>query len=358
MNRIKNILAFVGVWVTSLVSLLIVAAWISPEIHGYGIAVILFVPIILASLTVYIRKKKEIREAKTFSAPQEPVLPAGQMDKTLELPSFVPPRSVRQQEKLARQLLASINISWGFALEASSMSAFVMYLDRVVSSAEKLKLLDKIPYTCRPEPFILRIQDEYQLHLCNALVRMKDDVVASINNEYRNSREFQEKAFNDFRKDIDSVRNRLSPGTMALADRCIADVDQLLNPVSQTQVARIRSIDFMDGREFEFWCADVLRKNGFCDVEVTKGSGDQGVDVLAEKDGVKYAIQCKCYSSDLGNKPIQEVNAGKTIYHCQIGAVMTNRYFTQGAKDAAAATGILLWNRDTVQQMAKHAGMF
>lgn len=36
---------------------------------------------------------------------------------------------------------------------------------------------------------------------------------------------------------------------------------------------------------------------------------------------------------------------------------MTNRYFTQGAKDAAEATGILLWDRDVVQKLAKLANM-
>lgn len=116
-------------------------------------------------------------------------------------------------------------------------------------------------------------------------------------------------------------------------------------------------IDTMEGHDFEYWCADVLRKNGFTDVKVTQGSGDQGVDVLAVKDGIKYAVQCKCYSSDLGNKPVQEVHTGKSIYHCQIGAVMTNRHFTQGAKDAAEATGVLLWDRDTVERMANTAGI-
>ena len=107
----------------------------------------------------------------------------------------------------------------------------------------------------------------------------------------------------------------------------------------------------MEGHEFEHWCADLLKKNGFSNVEVTVGSGDQGVDVLARKDGIRYAIQCKCYSKDLGNKPVQEVNTGKTIYHCQIGVVMTNRYFTKGAKDAADATGVLLWDRNKLKQM-------
>ena len=47
--------------------------------------------------------------------------------------------------------------------------------------------------------------------------------------------------------------------------------------------------------------------------------------------GNKYAIQCKCYSSDLGNSPVQEVHAGKSMYNCHVGVVMTNRHFTSGS---------------------------
>lgn len=122
-----------------------------------------------------------------------------------------------------------------------------------------------------------------------------------------------------------------------------------------SEEAELEKIDFMEGHQFEHWCAGLLQRIGFVNVEVTQGSGDQGVDVLAEKDGIKYAIQCKCYSSDLGNKPIQEVNTGKAIYHCQIGAVITNRYFTQGGKEAAKATGILLWDRDWIREKLKEA---
>ena len=42
----------------------------------------------------------------------------------------------------------------------------------------------------------------------------------------------------------------------------------------------------MEGHEFEYFCADLLKQKGFVDVEVTKGSGDYGVDILAEKEGV------------------------------------------------------------------------
>ncbi len=111
------------------------------------------------------------------------------------------------------------------------------------------------------------------------------------------------------------------------------------------------SIDEMEGHEFEQWCAELLRKNGFENVEVTKGSHDQGVDILAKKDDIRYAIQCKCYASALGNTPVQEVFTGKMIYHCHVGVVMTNSFFTEGAKKAAEATGVILWDRDRLQRM-------
>lgn len=129
--------------------------------------------------------------------------------------------------------------------------------------------------------------------------------------------------------------------------------------VKENQFASVASdlekLDTMEGHDFEYWCASLLKKIGFTNVEVTQGSGDQGVDILAEKDGIRYAIQCKCYSSDLGNSPVQEVSAGKMMpqYHCQVGAVITNRYFTKGAKDLADATGTLLWDRDWIANTLK-----
>lgn len=109
-------------------------------------------------------------------------------------------------------------------------------------------------------------------------------------------------------------------------------------------------IDAMDGSSFEAWCAELLQRIGFCNILISGKSGDQGVDILAEKEDIKYAIQCKCYSSDLGNTPIQEVYAGKMFYNCHVGAVMTNRHFTDGGRQLASSTGVLLWDRDWIQK--------
>lgn len=110
-------------------------------------------------------------------------------------------------------------------------------------------------------------------------------------------------------------------------------------------------IDVMDGHAFEFWCANLLRSNGFYNVSVTPGSNDQGVDIVAQKEEIHYAIQCKCFSSDLGNKPVQEVFAGKEMYNCQVAVVITNRHFTSGAKALAEKTRVLLWDREKIIEM-------
>ena len=97
--------------------------------------------------------------------------------------------------------------------------------------------------------------------------------------------------------------------------------------------------------------SDLLRKNGFSEVFVTPGSGDQGVDVLATKGGVKYAFQCKNYASPLSNTPIQEVSAGKIYYNCHVGVVLTNSTFTASAIALAQATGVLLWDRSVLVEL-------
>lgn len=111
------------------------------------------------------------------------------------------------------------------------------------------------------------------------------------------------------------------------------------------------SYDNMEGHQFEYFCADILKENGFKNVEVTQGSGDHGIDILAEKDGITYAIQCKCYSSNIGNAAVQQAHTGKSLYHKDIAVVLTNRYFTPQAQQEAAALGVKLWDRDKLNSM-------
>lgn len=116
---------------------------------------------------------------------------------------------------------------------------------------------------------------------------------------------------------------------------------------------RPSEMDLMEGHEFEYYCAELLKKSGFQEVEVTRGSGDYGIDILAEKDGVTYAIQCKRYNAPVGVKAVQEAYAGRDYYDRMVGAVLTNQYFTQPAVEAARKLKILLWDRGYLESMAE-----
>lgn len=121
--------------------------------------------------------------------------------------------------------------------------------------------------------------------------------------------------------------------------------------LGQARRRRPDDIDLMEGHDFEEFCASLLRKEGFLEVEVTKGSGDYGIDILAEKDGVTYAIQCKCYATPVGVKAVQEAYAGRDYYDRMVGAVLTNQYFTTPAVEAAKRLKILLWDRGYLERM-------
>lgn len=115
---------------------------------------------------------------------------------------------------------------------------------------------------------------------------------------------------------------------------------------------KVHEMDELEGHDFEYYCADILKKDGFENVEVTKGSGDFGVDILAEKDGITYAFQCKCYDDTVGVKAVQEVYAGRDYYDRMVGVVMTNQYFTEPAQMMAVKLRIVLWDRDKLDELS------
>lgn len=121
---------------------------------------------------------------------------------------------------------------------------------------------------------------------------------------------------------------------------------------------RFRRMDFdrMDGWEFEEYVAELFMRNGFSHVEVTKGSGDQGVDILADKDGVSYAVQCKHYTSKIPNKAVQEAYAGARFYGCDVPVVLTNSYFLPSALELGDEIGVELWDREELKRLIRMAG--
>lgn len=142
------------------------------------------------------------------------------------------------------------------------------------------------------------------------------------------------------------------PILTGLAVLCLALLIGFLWHTLRGRIGRkVLVMDDLEGHDFEHFCADLLEQNGFVDVEVTRGSGDYGIDILAEKDGVTYAIQCKRYQGPVGVEAVQQAYAGRDYYDRMVGAVMTNQYFTAPAVSAAKRLKILLWDRGYIDSM-------
>jgi restriction system protein len=108
--------------------------------------------------------------------------------------------------------------------------------------------------------------------------------------------------------------------------------------------ASMRAIDAMTGTEFEGYVAARLRRAGW-QVTFTPVIGDYGVDLIAQRDGKSVAIQCKRHGKSVGVAAVQQVVSGARHHGCTKSIVISNREFTQAAKQLAATHGCQLIGR-------------
>lgn len=270
-------------------------------------------------------------------------------------------QSKKKLQARAEDLIITADLDKDLANKTVYFDTFMEYYDEILACFEELsEITDKIKLQGiigNPKYDYDRLKNDKQRHMRDALEREYDRIVEEGTTVYRNDLRKTVSSCELFEDDIQKYSDQFDEETSEFAKALLKKLSLKFNvglgkqePTSLLNTAYY-DFDSFEGHEFEYWCANLLRCSGFESVEVTPGSGDQGVDIIAEKDDIRYAIQCKCYSSNLGNTPVQEVCAGKSMYHCQIGVVMTNRYFTKGARDLADATGVLLWDRDKLLEM-------
>jgi predicted helicase len=97
----------------------------------------------------------------------------------------------------------------------------------------------------------------------------------------------------------------------------------------------------INGHDFEHWVAAKLIENDW-NASVTQASGDDGVDVIATREGLSVAIQCKRFSGSVGTKAVQEIYSGMKHMQLDRAAVVSTGNYTKAAKGLAATTGVLL----------------
>lgn len=198
------------------------------------------------------------------------------------------PRSKKAQENIANMLESSIRSNVNAMYSAATLTEFLCYYDNAINGLSELSKFDKVCYATSAPNEREQLESELQLNLCNAIVRIKKESVSKIRLKYANSPEFQAKAVDDFRNDVNNVILRLSQGTIDVANRAADELQSLvysLAPNREDDEAlnnngkkvssvdqELTIIDNMDGHDFEYWCADVLSNCGFQNVIVTRAA--------------------------------------------------------------------------------------
>jgi restriction system protein len=109
----------------------------------------------------------------------------------------------------------------------------------------------------------------------------------------------------------------------------------------------IDGVDSLSGEEFEAFLSTLLESRGYT-VQLTAKSGDLGVDLVAYYGGNKVAIQAKRWCSNVSRRAVSDAVAGAMHYGCNKCMVITNLYYTDGAKALAKSTDCILIDRDTL----------
>lgn len=139
----------------------------------------------------------------------------------------------------------------------------------------------------------------------------------------------------------------------------ISEIKNKKNTLLAPNCSTFLSLEYIDnipsGLEFEESFSLILKKLGYDNIQITSGSGDFGIDVIATKDDIKYGFQCKLYSGTVGNDAVQQAYAGRIHYNCNVVIIVTNNYFTEQAKKQALETQVILWDRDILEKKINKA---
>lgn len=107
----------------------------------------------------------------------------------------------------------------------------------------------------------------------------------------------------------------------------------------------------LSGSDFEKLLYRLFEAMGY-KVELIGHSGDQGGDLIANRDGGRILIQAKCYRDwSTGNAAVQQVVGAMQYYNCNRVMVITTSYFTSEAISLAKANKAELISKEQLQEL-------
>lgn len=125
-----------------------------------------------------------------------------------------------------------------------------------------------------------------------------------------------------------------------------------INRVTDSPYDQAADVTQMSPLDYERHCAGLLQQAGWVAC-VTKATGDQGVDIIAQHGPTRLVVQCKQYSKPVGNSAVQEIIAGKQFEQAEFAAVVSNAGFTPAARALAAVSNVFLLHHTELPEIHK-----
>lgn len=110
----------------------------------------------------------------------------------------------------------------------------------------------------------------------------------------------------------------------------------------------------LEGTDFESYLEKLFGRLGYM-VAKTPITGDQGADLIIEKNGERVVVQAKRYSGVVSSKVVQEVVAAIKHYKCDRAIVVTTSNFTKNAVQLASTNNVELWSGKRLREVVNNA---
>ncbi|MFF3407086.1 restriction endonuclease [Streptomyces sp. NPDC002742] len=141
-----------------------------------------------------------------------------------------------------------------------------------------------------------------------------------------------------------------------------ARLQRLEGPREDRPLAGVMAaIDAMNGREFEEYVAELLRRDGCSAVVVRGGSGDRGVDITGRTaDGRTLVVQCKRFAPYLSvtSPDVQKfIGAAKVLHTSEVALFVATCPFTRDALNIAVDGGITAVHRGLLEEWSTGAAL-
>jgi restriction system protein len=123
----------------------------------------------------------------------------------------------------------------------------------------------------------------------------------------------------------------------------------------------VRDLQALSPSGFENAVSELLRRQGFRDVELVGGTGDIGADIRAkDPKGRPVIVQCKRYADQVqvDSPAMQRFLGSLTHYQALRGIFVTTSTFTLPARKLAATHGIELWDAVHLTGQMAHSSAF